>query len=133
MSAWIEMISEANATGVLRELYDQAKTPHGTVDNVVHQHWRAIMDFQKLHYALSERRDSNYWRDHSQTESVPESLQHVLYGMGFVTDIKDVGYRQWKRDAEIPDRLIRESDKQAQTFIASLPSNRDLLNRVCRN
>ena len=38
MSAWIEMISEANATGVLREMYDQAKTPHGTVDNVMKAH-----------------------------------------------------------------------------------------------
>jgi len=38
MSAWIEIISEANATGVLREMYDQAKTPHGTVDNVMKAH-----------------------------------------------------------------------------------------------
>ena len=38
MSAWIEMISEANATGALREMYDQAKTPHGTVDNVMKAH-----------------------------------------------------------------------------------------------
>jgi uncharacterized peroxidase-related enzyme len=38
MSAWIEMISEANATGALRKMYDQAKTPHGTVDNVMKAH-----------------------------------------------------------------------------------------------
>lgn len=38
MSAWIKMIPEAEATGVLRELYDQAKTPHGTVDNVMKVH-----------------------------------------------------------------------------------------------
>jgi uncharacterized peroxidase-related enzyme len=38
MSAWIEMVSEANATGILREMYDQAKTPHGTVDNVMKAH-----------------------------------------------------------------------------------------------
>ena len=38
MSAWIEMISEANATGELREMYDRAKTPHGTVDNVMKAH-----------------------------------------------------------------------------------------------
>jgi uncharacterized peroxidase-related enzyme len=38
MSAWIEMIPEAEATGVLREMYDQALTPHGTVDNVMKAH-----------------------------------------------------------------------------------------------
>ena len=38
MSAWIEMIPEAEATGDLREMYDQAQTPHGTVDNVMKAH-----------------------------------------------------------------------------------------------
>lgn len=38
MSAWIKMIPESEATGVLREMYDQAKTPHGTVDNVMKAH-----------------------------------------------------------------------------------------------
>jgi len=38
MSAWIELISEADATGVLRDMYDQARTPHGTVDNVMKAH-----------------------------------------------------------------------------------------------
>lgn len=38
MSAWIEMIPESEATGVLREMYDNAQTPHGTVDNVMKAH-----------------------------------------------------------------------------------------------
>ena len=38
MSAWIEMIPESQATGTLREMYDQAETPHGTVDNVMKAH-----------------------------------------------------------------------------------------------
>jgi uncharacterized peroxidase-related enzyme len=38
MSAWIEMIPESEATGVLREMYDGATTPHGTVDNVMKAH-----------------------------------------------------------------------------------------------
>lgn len=38
MGAWIEMIAEDDATGDLRELYDQARTPHGTVDNVMKVH-----------------------------------------------------------------------------------------------
>lgn len=38
MSAWIEMISEEDATDVLREMYEKARTPHGTVDNVMKAH-----------------------------------------------------------------------------------------------
>lgn len=38
MSAWIKMIPEAEATGVLKELYVRAMTPHGTVDNVMKVH-----------------------------------------------------------------------------------------------
>lgn len=32
------MIPEAEATGKLREMYDRARTPHGTVDNVMKVH-----------------------------------------------------------------------------------------------
>ncbi|MEH6592314.1 MAG: tryptophan halogenase family protein [Halioglobus sp.] len=130
-------------------------------NDITRQHWRVVIDFLKLHYVLSERRDSDYWRDHCEMESVPESLQEslslwrsqvpwlydsnnrielfssvsvqfVLYGMGFVTDIRDSRYRHWKRDAEIANRLIRENNVQAENLIASLPTNRDLLNRVRR-
>ncbi len=38
MTAWIKMIPENEATGVLRALYDEAMTPHGTVDNVMKVH-----------------------------------------------------------------------------------------------
>ena len=128
-------------------------------NEVTRQHWRAIIDFLKLHYALTGRDDSEYWRDHRNAESIPESLQqslslwrtqvpwlyetnyrielftaaslqYVLYGMGFRTEVGDGRYRQWAREAEIANRLIRESREQAATLIASLPTNRDLLNRV---
>jgi hypothetical protein len=38
MSAWIKMIPVDEATGVVKEMYDQVKTPHGTVDNVMRAH-----------------------------------------------------------------------------------------------
>ena len=128
-------------------------------NEITRQHWRAVIDFLKLHYVLSERDDSDYWRDHRKPESTPESLQeslslwrsqvpwlfesnyrielfssaslqYVLYGMGFETDVNDHRYRQWDRDAAIANRLIRENSVQAETLIASLPTNRELLNRV---
>lgn len=38
MSAWIKMISDEEADAPLRELLDLARTPHGTVDNVMRVH-----------------------------------------------------------------------------------------------
>ena len=38
MIAWIKTIDQRDARGALREMYDRAKTPHGTVDNVMKAH-----------------------------------------------------------------------------------------------
>ena len=38
MSAWIKMISDESADAVLSEALEQARTPHGTVDNVMRVH-----------------------------------------------------------------------------------------------
>lgn len=38
MSAWIKMLSDDEADGPLREALDFARTPHGTVDNVMRVH-----------------------------------------------------------------------------------------------
>ena len=38
MSAWIRMISDAEASGILKKALDGARTPHGTVDNVLRVH-----------------------------------------------------------------------------------------------
>ena len=38
MIAWIETIEPNDADGLLRELYERVKTPHGTVDNVMKAH-----------------------------------------------------------------------------------------------
>jgi uncharacterized peroxidase-related enzyme len=38
MSAWIRMVPLAEASGVLKDMYEKVKTPHGTVDNVMRAH-----------------------------------------------------------------------------------------------
>lgn len=38
MSAWIVMIPPEEATGLLEEMYEKVRTPHGTVDNVMRVH-----------------------------------------------------------------------------------------------
>ncbi len=38
MTAWIEMVADEAASGELAEALDEARTPHGTVDNVMRVH-----------------------------------------------------------------------------------------------
>ena len=38
MTAWIRMISDSEAAGAAKEALDSARTPHGTVDNVLRVH-----------------------------------------------------------------------------------------------
>ena len=128
-------------------------------NEIVGKYWVDIIDFLKLHYVLSERTDSDYWQDHSLIETMPDSLcdslelwrsqvpwvsdsnnraelfsaasvQYVLYGMGFVTEINSSRYRGWGKDAELADRLMRDNLGKTEAFMASQPTNRDLLNLV---
>ena len=128
-------------------------------NEITRQHWAAIIDFLKLHYTLTKRVDSGYWRDHCAAESMTDSLleslslwrtqapwlhetnyrielftaaslQYVLYGMGFKTDVESGRFREWSREEKVAKRLIREGSMQAETLIASLPTNRDLLDQV---
>ena len=128
-------------------------------NQITHRYWIEIIDFLKLHYLLSERTDSQYWRDHSHGDSIPDSLrdslelwhsqvpwvsdtnnrielfssasiQYVLYGMGFVTQVNSSRYRSWGKESELADRLIRDNLGKTETLMASQPKNRDLLNLV---
>ena len=36
--------------------------------------WERVVDFLKLHYVLSRRDDSDYWRDHRHAASMPDRL-----------------------------------------------------------
>jgi hypothetical protein len=40
--------------------------------------WQRIIEFLKLHYALTQRTDTDYWRDASRPESFSESLRELL-------------------------------------------------------
>ncbi|MGI9238990.1 MAG: tryptophan halogenase family protein [Woeseiaceae bacterium] len=116
--------------------------------------WDRIIDFLKLHYALSHRSDSSYWIDNRDGESIPESLQdllelwhyhvpwhkdfsqveevfsaasyqYVLYGMGFETRERAVSQRA--SNAEKARQLFAENSKKTQQIVANLPGNRELL------
>lgn len=121
--------------------------------------WDRIMDFLKLHYILSERRDTDYWLDHQREEGIPERLrellavwrhqapsrrdfvqfeeifpaasyQFVLYGMGFRTDFGAA--RRRSEDMVLARRQIEENALHTRRLLEGLPSNRELLSALGR-
>jgi hypothetical protein len=121
--------------------------------------WSSIIDFLKLHYALTQRSDSDYWRDASNPASVPEHLQellklwryrppyfndfiqneevfpsasyqYVLYGMGFTTQAR--GYVKPTDDLSMAVKTIEATLNKVPKYIAGLPSNRELIEHVLK-
>jgi len=120
------------------------------------ERWQEIIDFLKLHYLLSTRSDSEYWRAHQQADSIPESLQealtlwrsqapgvyetnqrfelfssaskqYVLYGMGFTAAQKYAPQLSQKEETLIK-RLRNETLYNTEKLLSVLPSNRQFLN-----
>jgi tryptophan halogenase len=124
-------------------------------NRIMCRRYERALDFIKLHYCISERRDSDFWRDNVADASIPDSLlelldrwrfrppneididpqidifpeaswQYVLYGMGWKTDLSArAGVYRFHDDAR---RAFAEAGRQADFAIANLPSNRDLVN-----
>lgn len=122
-----------------------------------HYRWGRIIDFLKLHYVLTKREDSDFWRDNVRPESVPDRLhellllwkyqapwfhdefdrveevfpaasyQYVLYGMGFETEIERGAFANDERQAE---RAMRENKVQTERLRAGLPRHRDLIRKI---
>jgi hypothetical protein len=122
--------------------------------------WERVIDFLKLHYALTRRRDSAYWRDHVVPESIPQRLrdaltlwrhrppsrldlvrvdepfpsasyQYVLYGMGFRPE--PGAYARRADGADRADGFFREAAALTRKMLPALPSNRDLIEHVKRH
>jgi tryptophan halogenase len=119
--------------------------------------WGRIIDFLKLHYVLTRRTDTAFWRDNVDPASVPERLQellklwkyhppwffdefdrleevfpaasyqYVLYGMGFESEARP----QDTIDTELlAARLRQETERQTFELRSRLPKNRELLNKI---
>jgi tryptophan halogenase len=121
--------------------------------------WDRIVDFLKLHYLLTQREDSDYWIDNCCDVSVPDSLQellgiwqyqspwhrdtnqidelfpsasfqYVLYGMGFTTLTDTTKRRTDRESAKMAMTLFRENAQRTEQLINSLPTNRELINKI---
>ncbi len=119
--------------------------------------WERVIDFLKLHYVLSQRNDSSYWKDNRLAETIPKSLQdllvlwrehppwhndfsqvdeifsaasyqYVLYGMDFETIPRKTKRRSF--DAGKAYQLFVENNKKVGDLVSVLPGNRELINKI---
>jgi hypothetical protein len=122
-------------------------------------HWERVIEFLKLHYALSQRDDSDYWRACRAPASCPDSLrdklllwqqqapwhddaprvdelfpsasyQYVLYGMGFRPALRATRGAALLRDRERVGRVVQATAEKARQMRNLLPTNRELLNSL---
>jgi tryptophan 7-halogenase len=122
-------------------------------------HWERVIEFLKLHYVLSRRDDSEYWRDNRAPGSCPDSLtdkltlwqqqapwhddaprvdelfpsasyQYVLYGMGFRPRYTAGSGTDFERNRERVADVQHANEDKARRMLGLLPSNRDLVNAM---
>ncbi|WP_111978968.1 tryptophan halogenase family protein [Algibacillus agarilyticus] len=120
--------------------------------------WQRIIEFLKLHYVLTERTDTAYWRDHCMAESIPERLQqllelwryqepsyndfseieeifpsssymYVLYGMGFKKQMSN--HLKHDQNPKMLDALFNQNRQTIDKYVAGLPQNRQLIEQLC--
>lgn len=120
-------------------------------------HWARIIEFLKLHYVLTKRDDSAFWRDNRDPASIPPDLQerlqlwryhppgpqdfpiasevfswpsyqYVLHGMAFETHYDNSPRLQTESD--LAKRAFLTVERLKQQAFRDLPRHRDLLNRV---
>ncbi len=119
--------------------------------------YERALDFIKLHYCLTERRDSPFWRDNADAAGIPDSLaerlrrwrhrppssididpnvdvfpesswQYVLYGMGYRTDLKPrAPVLKYYEEAR---QAFAEIHRQGDVALQALPTNRQILDAV---
>ncbi|WP_371189587.1 tryptophan halogenase family protein [Thalassotalea maritima] len=119
--------------------------------------WQRVIEFLKLHYVLSKRDDSDYWRDNRNDQSIPEhlqellqlwqyqtpytfdcmhadelfpaaSFQYILYGMDFETKLPQRQKRL--NNNNMANQYFNDNIKQTQHLMRALSSNRELINKI---
>ena len=119
--------------------------------------WQRVIEFLKLHYVLSKRRDSKYWQDNQLASSIPERLkelltlwqyqppsrydliqneeifpsasyQYILYGMGFKTHIGPEPSAMNNPNAG--QYFYQANRKKIDQLLNGLPKNRELIDSL---
>ena len=122
-------------------------------------HWRRIIEFLKLHYVLSKRRDTDYWRDNCSANTTPPDLQeslelwryqspryqdlpladelfpaasyrYVLYGMNFESEGPNERRRSDVATRASAESLFSDNINLTAQLLKALPTNRELIGKV---
>lgn len=117
--------------------------------------WDTIIEFLKLHYCISKRTDTDFWRDNTHPNSIPDTLLeklslwreqspsvvdflnradvfpfesycYILYGMDFKTATYAVG----DVHLNMLEKKIYNQQRNMAALITSLPKNRALINKI---
>ena len=121
--------------------------------------YERIVDFIKMHYFLTQRTDSAFWRDNARAETAPDSLlahletwrsrppsaadfamdyetfapanyQFVLYGMGFETRPSANRAEHGQDETARARAEFARVQDASRRAVAALPAHRELLQRV---
>ncbi len=117
-----------------------------------------VVDFIKLHYCISKRRDTEFWRQNTDPATSSDSLrerlktwkhrppsfvdvdlkheifteqnwQYVLYGMGYETDLSGrAGALKYFDEARAE---FADIARQSDYALTVMPKHRDLIEQVC--
>lgn len=147
----------------LDALVDRLPQTRSAMDAIARQfnetfrhHWQRIIEFLKLHYVITQRRDTAFWRDNAAAASMPEGLQerldlwmhhspaaqdftharevfswpsyqYVLHGMRFGGQYR--GETATTEGATVA-ALVARNDRIRVELVSKLPRHRDLLRAV---
>lgn len=97
MSAWIKMIEDHEAKQELKEVFNLARTPHGTVDNVMRVH-SLRPSTMKGHFVLYKS------VLHDETNTIPKWFQETI--SSYVSILNNCTYslaNHWKNASHLID------------------------------
>ncbi|GLS84863.1 tryptophan halogenase family protein [Paraferrimonas haliotis] len=117
--------------------------------------WERVVEFAKLHYLLSDREDSAFWKDNRAAHSIPDELAsrlalwqqyppstqdffsryevfnaenylYVMYGMKFKSKPGSLSIEQRRHLVNIQEQL----ETYRQQLVKAMPSHRELINKI---
>lgn len=129
----------------------------GQFNEALAHHWERVIEFLKLHYALTKRTDTAFWRDNVDPASIPDSLrerlelwrvhppaapdfpfarevfswpsyQYVLHGMHYATRYGELPTVAAERATA--ERLLARAAALRRDALSRLPKHRELLAKV---
>ena len=124
--------------------------------------WGRIIDFLKLHYVLTKRTDSAFWRETLLPETIPDRLKDLLLlllwshqspwfhdefdrveevfpAASYQYVLYGMGFRTQVEpaalggDAKSAERALRENAVQTEKLLKGLPRHRELLRKIAEH